>query len=129
MESKPQVIIAFTMIWIRIFPGLFFNCFPEIRNTFLKVSSAVQQKSVSIVQPDIGRIPFQPFQIIVLRGEGGVAVLFQVKTAEIQFFCRFQLFRRKQRICRFRSRLKFRRGFCVGNQDRAVCIFDGNRAA
>ena len=99
-------------------------------DAFFKVSTSVQKKTVAVIQADVGWVASESFQIIVLRVEGGMTVLFQMLGAQIQLLGGLKFLRRKQRICRIRHRLKFH-GYCfVGyKREHAAVIYGRGYAA
>ena len=88
--------------------GLFVDCFLEIGDGFLRVTSSEEEKAVAIVQPDVCGIPAQAFEIIVCRLIGRVAVLLQMKGGEIELFGGGDVFRHFHDAGWFRDGLKLR---------------------
>ena len=85
-QGQTQVKPALSRIGIRILPRLLFNGSPEIRDAVFDTPSLIEQKTVAVIQTDIRGIPFQPLQIIIRRFKGGVTVLLQMSSGQIQFF-------------------------------------------
>lgn len=90
-----------------------------------KVRPAQQKHAVGGVQPDVSLVPAQALQIVVLRQVGGVAVLLQMQTGEIQLLAGGDLRRVQRGLGRFRHglHLLFPRG--AGQNPAAVCIGEG----
>ena len=84
---QSQIEITFAGIGVRIFPGLLFHSRLEVGDTFFHLSSTKQKKPITIVEPNVGGISFQSLQVIVCRFPGGMAILFQVGSCQIQIFC------------------------------------------
>lgn len=66
------------MIGIRILPGLLLNGGFEIKDALFLAAVLIEQKSIAVVEADIGGIPAQAFQIVVGGLESGMAVLLQM---------------------------------------------------
>ena len=104
-EGQAEIEVTFAVVGVRGLPGLFLNGFVEMPDAFFEVSASVQKKAVAVIQADVGWVAPESFQIIVFRVEGGMTVLLQMLGAQIQFLGGLKFLRRKQRICRIRSRL------------------------
>ena len=85
-QGEPQIQVSFSGIWVRIPPGLFPDGRLEKGQALFCLCMPQKVQSVGIVQPDVGGIPKQTFQVIVRGKEGCVTVLLQVLSGQVQFF-------------------------------------------
>ena len=84
LQSQAQVEPALPGVGIGILPRLLCDGRPEIGQARRRLATAVQQQPIAVVQPDVRGVPPQPFQVVVLRVPGGVAVLLQVGGGQVQ---------------------------------------------
>lgn len=115
-EGQSEVEIALSVVGIGVAEGLFVDCFLEIGDGFLRVTSSEEEKAVAIVQPEVCGIPAQAFEIIVRRLIGRVAVLLQMKGGEIELFGGGDVFRHFHDAGWFRDGLKLRSFDFMGDQ-------------
>ena len=101
-QRKSQIIIRFIIVRVRIGTNGFLHCLPEILFRPGKITLFKQTSSIGIVQADIGRIPAQPLQIIILGMISGMPVLFHMQTVEEQILRGFTLFGKRCCLRRFR---------------------------
>ena len=100
-QGEAQVIVCFPGVGIGVPPGLFSDGGFKIRNAFTDPGVPQQVQAVGIVQPDIGGITAQAFQVIIRWQEGGMTVLLQMLSCQEQLLQGLDFFRLFQRFGRF----------------------------
>ena len=121
LQGKPQIIVRFVIIGIRIGTDGFLHRLTKILFRPCKITVSKQTSSVSVVQPDISRIPAQTLQIVILRMIRGMPVLFHMQSVEEQVFRCFAIFWKRCRFGRFRHFCFDLSGKTIRDQVSAVC--------
>ena len=101
-QGKSQIIVRLIIVRVWIGTNGFLHCLPKILFCPGKITLFKQTSSIDIVQTDIGRIPAQPLQIIILGMISGMPVLFHMQTIKEQILRGFTLFGKRCCLRRFR---------------------------
>ena len=101
-QRKSQIIVRLIIVRVRIGTNSLLHRLPKILFRPCKITLFKQTSSIGIVQADIGRIPTQPLQIIILGMISGMPVLFHMQTVEEQILRSFTVFRKWCCLRRFR---------------------------
>ena len=84
LQRKSQIEVGFTGVGIGIAPGLLADRGAEIRHALFDLRMAQEIETAGIVEAKIGGIPPQAFQVVIHGQEGGVAVLFEMLTGQVE---------------------------------------------
>ena len=93
-----------------------------MRLAFPEQPSAQQKRPIGDIDPAIARVAFQTFEIVKLRFECRMSILFQVQSCQVQRLVRSHLFRHGKGLCRIRQLFDPRPFGLVENQHIAVSI-------
>ena len=113
-KIQPQQIIGLAVVGIGISLDQTLQGLTEIFFRLLERSPSHQQRAVGVVDADIARIPFQPFQIVGIRQIGGMPILLDMKSGQIQLLIGlygFRILRRLRRVGKLRDFHRIRRVF------------------
>ena len=121
--GNAKIIIAFTVVRIRIAPSLLFDCLFKIWNTFYNLSVSQKEQTICIVKTNICFISFQSLKVIVRRIIGCMSILFKMLTCKIQFFERLYILRLVKRLW---NRLLCFNIFFIFTQQSAAVITNTN---
>ena len=124
-QAQSQIVHRLAVIGVRCHHGGAFYRRLEIRHRCLEAPASHQEQPVRIVHAHVARISLQSFQIIWIRKEGGMAVLFDMLCCQQQLFIGQDLLR----LLRLRGRLRHLRDsfsdrlvfyqdiFCIAHYD------------
>ena len=113
-KIQTKQIIGLAVVGIGISFNQTLQRLTEIFFRLTERSSSHQQRAVGVVDADIARIPLQSFQIVGIRQIGGMPVLLDMKSGQIQLLIGLYGFRILRRLCgigKLRDFHRFRRVF------------------
>ncbi len=123
--ADAEIVVSFAVVRIRVRASQLCNRRLKMLFRFLQTAAPEKQKAVCVVDARVGRVASKPFEIIVLRQIGRVAILLKMRAVEEEILVGCRFFRRRNRFGRFGQRFRFGRFRAVGDDARSVGIQHG----